>query len=52
MDSSLVILAQTSEGSFLDPILSPIVDLWDWLPGLGQVGILIVLAIVCAKLAA
>ena len=52
MDSSLVILAQTSEGSFLDPILSPIVDLWDWLPGVGQVGILIVLAIVCAKLAA
>ena len=52
MDSSLVILAQTSEGSFLDPILSSIVDLWDWLPGLGQVGILIVLAIVCAKLAA
>lgn len=52
MDSSLVILAQTPEGSFLDPILSPIVDLWVWLPGLGQVGILIVLAIVCAKLAA
>ena len=52
MDSSLVILAQTPEGSFLDPILSPIVDLWAWLPGLGQVGILIVLAIVCAKLAA
>ena len=52
MDSSLVILAQTPEGSFLDPILSPIVDLWVWLPGLGQVGILLVLAIVCAKLAA
>ena len=52
MDSSLVILAQTPEGSFLDPILPPIVDLWDWLPGFGQVGILIVLAIVCAKLAA
>ena len=52
MDSSLVILAQTPEGSFLDPILSPIVDLWDWLPGFGQVGILIVLTTVCAKLAA
>ena len=52
MDASLVILSQTPEGSFLDPILSPIVDLWDWLPGFGQVGILIVLAIVCAKLAA